>query len=563
MPRISRVAKDKEPVAKKKTPVAKPKKAPVKKKASPRSSAVKRTVKKPVTRKAPAKAAPRRSAPAKKDNRVVVDIIADEEEFVLDGEPTPIFSSWPDLNDHTEVEDIFSHHDIPDNGMRNNPAAAALPAEEEEEEEEEETEETAADDEYDKQKKFFSDWAAKNAPQEEGEPPAVAPTKRPVGLYRHQAWIYLGATIVLLAAVFYLFFSKLTVVISPKGETINDAVTFNVGSATSTKGIAAPSAVDLDTNRNIEGNLQVMEIFAEKTYQTSAEQVTTNQVSGTVTLVNKTAKNQPLVAKTRLLTTDSKLFRLRNTVNIPAGGSISAEIYADSTNADATVSGPTKFTIPGLWAGLQDKIYGESGMALTADVQTKRVIKQSDLDSAKKDINEVLDLKIKNSLNANDSDRVAVYEDDNDVGVANVTYNAKVGQNKADFTAKAVKKVVVATFSRAKAIDLAKARLLMLIPDDKQLSSFDQQHITYSMESYDKTSNTAVVKAYFTGIMSLESDSSLIDRKKLVGLNKQQIAQYLESFPEINDYRLEFSPSFISTAPNLPDRIEIKINDLQ
>jgi hypothetical protein len=55
----------------------------------------------------------------------------------------------------------------------------------------------------------------------------------------------------------------------------------------------------------------------------------------------------------------------------------------------------------------------------------------------------------------------------------------------------------------------------------------------------------------------------LIDRKKLVGLNKQQIAQYLESFPEINDYRLEFSPSFISTAPNLPDRIEIKINDLQ
>jgi len=556
MPKISKASKEKITTAKKKT-AAKTKEKPIKKKTVAKKTPVKRVPAKktPVKKVIKKPAAPKMTAA--KTNRVTVDIISDEEEFSIFNEPAQAFSSWPNFDNDAPAEDIFSSlektetENQTDNTNEDyktdtdNSGDDDIPSED--------------NDEYNKQKNFFSDWASQNAPKNGEEKVTLAPTKKSIGLYRRQAFMYLGATAILLAAVFYLFFSKLTITISPQGETINDAVTFNVGSVTAT----TTAAVDLGTNKTVEGNLQVTEVTAEKNYQTSGEEIPGKEITGTVTLINKSAKAQPLVVKTRLLSADNKLYRLKESINIPAGGSVVANVYADNPSADMSISEPTHFTIPGLWAGLQDKIYAESSAPLTLQTKTKMIITQSDLDQAKKDISEVLDLKIKNNLKSIADDKVAVYDDSGEDNDVTISFNAKVGEEKANFTAKAVKKTVIATFSKDKVLDLAKARLLMLIPDDKQLSDFSQDKITYSLESFDKKTNTAVVKAYFTGTMSLKSDSSLLDRKKLVGLNSQQISEYLNSFPEIKDYKLNFSPSFIKTAPNLPDRINIEINNLQ
>lgn len=535
MPTISKKTKTKKVVAKKKTATPKTKVAPVKKK----------IVKKKVVKKVVKKAA----TPApKKANQIVVDIISDDEpkfspyqETEITPEPkavSPVFSSWsdfsskPKVDTETEAEDILSEIDEEDD----NQAIESKDAEE-----------------YDKQKKFFSDWATQNAPREGEEKPSLAPSKKSVGLYRRQAIFYLGATLILLLAVCYFFFVKLTIKIAPQGEIINDSVSFNIVSdkASSTAEIA---------NRNVDGELKVESVSAEKTYQTSVNDVSndegTSLVTGTITLINKYNKNQPLVATTRLLSADGKLFRLKEAVNIPAGGTINASVYADKAGAEMEVTANTRFTIPGLWAGIQDRIYGENQNALS--YQTKRIVKQSDLDKAIKDISEVLDLKVKNDLQAT-SDTAVVFGNTESEIVTE--FNVKLGDEIDEFTVKASKKIVVATFSKDKAIELAKARLSLIVSDDKQLSSFNTNQITYSLDNFDEGSSTAEIKAYFTGLMSLKSDSSLIDRRKLVGLNEQQISEYLSTFPEVKDYKLEFWPSFIKTAPNLPDRINIQIGE--
>lgn len=548
MPKISKTPKVKKIAAKKKTSTVKAKETPVKKK----------TVKKPTVKKAAKTSSVKKEAP-KKTNKVIVDIISDEQEsfFGYDGndqnaEPinlAPVFSSWPNFDKKNEAEDILSETDEEDEDIQ---------------EEEEEDDEAFAEEneEYDKQKKFFSDWASQNAPKEGEERPSLAPVKKSIGLYRRQAIFYLGATLILLLAVAYFFFVKLTVLISPQGETINDSVSFNVV-ATDASSTATSTDSAEAVNKTINGNLQITEVSAEKTYQTASDDVSgdesTGLVTGTVTLINKYNKTQPLVAKTRLLSPDGKLFRLKEAVSIPAGGTATASVYADKNGADMAVDANTRFTIPGLWAGIQDRIYAENPAPLTYQLQEKRVIKQSDLDKAKKDINEVIDLKIKNQLQTITSDKAAVSGDIDDEIVTE--FNAKVGDEKSDFTVKAKKKVIIATFSKDKVIELAKARLSLVISDDKQLSNFNTSQITYSLENYDQLNKTAEIKAYFTGLMSLKSDSSLIDRKKLVGLNEKQISQYLDTFPEVKEYKLEFWPSFIKTAPNLPDRINIKINE--
>lgn len=547
MPKISKTPKVKKIATKKKTSAAKTKEAPAKKK----------VVKKPAAKKAAKTSSVTKETP-KKTNKVIVDIISDEKEsfFGYDGndqndEPinlAPVFSSWPDFDKKNKAEDILSETD----------------EEDEISEEENEYNEAFAEEneEYDKQKKFFSDWASQNALKEGEERPSLAPAKKSIGLYRRQAIFYLGATLILLLAVAYFFFVKLTVLVSPQGETINDSVSFNVV-ATDTSSTATSTESAEAVNKTINGDLQITEVSAEKTYQTASEDVSSDEstglVSGTVTLINKYNKTQPLVAKTRLLSPDGKLFRLKEAVSVPAGGTATASVYADKTGADMAVDANTRFTIPGLWAGIQDRIYAENPAPLTYQIQEKRIVKQSDLDKAKKDINEVIDLKIKNQLQTVTSDKAAVSGDIDDDIITE--FNAKVGDEKSEFTVKAKKKVVIATFSKDKVIELAKARLALVISDDKQLSNFNTSQITYSLENYDQSNKTAEIKAYFTGLMSLKSDSSLIDRKKLVGLNEKQISQYLDTFPEIKEYKLEFWPSFIKTAPNLPDRINIQINN--
>jgi len=537
MPITSKKTKIKKVVPKKKTSTTKVKEAPAKKKVVKKSVVKKKVVKKTTESPAP-----------KKANQIVVDIISDDDDkfsgynnITPEQKPvSPVFSSWSDFErkPQAEAEDILSDVDKDEEPQGLEPSEI---------------------EEYDKQKKFFSDWAAQNAPKEGEEKPSLAPTKKSIGLYRRQAFFYIGATLILLLAVAYFFFVKLTVIISPQGETINDSVSFNIVGANAS---STATSTDIEAaNKTINGNLQISEITAEKTYQTTGEEVSTGQasgnVTGTVTLINKYSENQPLVVKTRLLSSDGKLFRLKKSVNVPAGGSITAEVYADKAGADMTVDAGTRFTIPGLWAGIQDRIYAENSEAFTYQSQVKRLVKQSDLDAAKKDINEVLDLKVKNDLQSVASDQAVVYGDTD--GDVTTEFNVKLGDEVSSFTVKAKKKIVVATFSKDKAIELAKARLNLVVSDDKQLSNFDDSKITYTLENYDDTTKTAEVKEYFTGIMSLKSDSSLIDRNKLVGLNEAQISQYLDTFPEVKEYKLDFWPTFIKTAPNLPDRINIEI----
>ena len=562
MPKISKTLKAKTVKPKNKSAKVLAKPAPVKKK----------IVKKVVAKKVVKKMVPEKIIP-KKSNKVVVDVISDEENFPNTAdfkETVPVFSSWPNFNKTTETtkgdvlapaDDIYKEVDeasedaanetvFANPQIENNFGEKVIPAD---------------DENLDKQKKFFSDWAAQIKPVEGQEKPTLAPNKKSIRLYRRQAFLYLGATLILLLAVFYLFFSKLTVSISPQGEIINDSLSLNIEADASSNSAAVATTTDSTVDQNskiIDGDVKVVDFSAEKTYQTSGEAVTsdvTSEVTGVVTLINRSNKNQPLVVKTRLLSPDGKLFRLKESVNIPAGGSVTANVYADKPSIDMAISTPTRFTIPGLWAGLQTQIYAENSDAFTFQNQTKKYIKQSDLDQAKQDISDVLALKVKNDLSTPRTDEIVVYGDND--GTVSTEFSAKIGEEKPEFTVKAVKKVAVVTFSKEKAAALAQARLSLLVSDDKQLIDFDKNKITYTLDSFDPNTKTAVVKSYFGGSMSLKSDSTLIDRKKLVGLSRQQISEYLNGFPEIKSYNLNFSPSFISTAPTLPDRINIKIQN--
>ena len=101
-----------------------------------------------------------------------------------------------------------------------------------------------------------------------------------------------------------------------------------------------------ESANGLAGVVNSLDLTYKKTYPATGEEIIGQEVVGEVIIINNYTKNQPLVATTRLLSPDGKLYRLKETVNVPAGGTVKAAVYADEPKEEMAI-GPAcriKFT---------------------------------------------------------------------------------------------------------------------------------------------------------------------------------------------------------------------------
>ncbi len=376
---------------------------------------------------------------------------------------------------------------------------------------------------------------------------AVAPKKSQTGsIYRKLAVSFVALTLILVAAVLYFNFSSLTVVIIPIQEKIMDNASAE---------IVGQSNASL-TGGQFIGVVKQVPVEQTKEFSASGKEVLGEEVTGKVTIVNNYVKNQPLVATTRLLS-GNKLYRLKDTVNVPAGGKVEAEVYADVAKPEMAI-GASKFTIPGLWAGIQDKIYAESKVPLKFSQKIKYAIKQSDIDGAVSALKADLLANAKSQVGQAYKDYAqALFAVDNNSVSQEVS--GKVGEEKEKFSIKMKTMVTVVAFNDEDIYNQAKSRLAATLADDKEIAEFNKQDISYALENFNLSQGTATVSLSATAKTTLKDDAELIKKNNLAGLDAEQIKTYLNSLPEVAGYEIRFFPSFIKKAPSLADRIKIEI----
>lgn len=480
--------------------------------------------KKPAKKIAPAK----KIVTKPKAKPVIIDVIEDDDDNLLDS-------------------NFFSDESLAKHGSA---ALASAPAELDETEVFE-----AEDEELDVQKKFFSDLVSEikvkktSGLPEELEIKRHKSPKKKISLYSRLALKFLILVGVLAVLVFYFSFSKLTILVTPQVEAIGDTLFLRVGDSNASSTILAD-----DAREKVSGSVNEYQVEVTKVYSATGEDALGQEVTGKVTLVNNYIKDQPLVATTRLLSGDNKLFRLKNAVTIPAGGKIEAEIYADKIAPEMAIN-PAHFTIPGLWAGLQDKIYADSSEPFVYQTSSEKYVKAADLQLALREVDSLVMAKAKENQNF-PAGSVVLYEVLDSVDAKT---SAQAGDKVKEFTLTAKAKVAVVVFLKQDVEKLAAAKLNLLIPDDKELSEFKPESLSYTLEDYNESEKAAAVKASFSGLMILKNNADIIDREKLINLNSSQIATYLSDYPEIGHYELKFFPTFVKKAPHLIDRIEVKI----
>ena len=373
--------------------------------------------------------------------------------------------------------------------------------------------------------------------------------QKSIGLYRSLALTFIAFTIILLAGVFYVYFVGLTVEVTPKKERISDKATFVVKNGEATA----------DVKDSVGGVIEQIPITEEKVYQATGADILGQEIVGKVTLYNDQAKPQTLVATTRVMSPDGKIFRIKNSVNIPANSSQEVEIYTDEPSQDLAI-GPTSFTLPALWAGLQDKVYAKSTEAFVYNTQVKKYVQQIDIDNGLEDLKKALMDKANQQFSNNYKgfDKVILQIDK---GSFDAKVSAKAKDNVDQFTITINTLIDVVAFNKKDAEKLVGGKLVSVIPDDKKLIGLESSDVDYSLDNIDFNAKQATINASFSGSITAKKVSDLIDKSKLIGLNKDQISNYLNNLDRFSDFKINFTPGFMKTAPTLVDRIKIIVKD--
>jgi hypothetical protein len=371
-----------------------------------------------------------------------------------------------------------------------------------------------------------------------------------INIYKKIAFSFIILTIILLITVFYFSFVKLTITIIPSKERLSDSLMLSINDKKNYL---------QETKKSINGIVDQVEFEESNQYKSTGQEIIGEEGVGVVMMINNYTKNQPLVASTRLLSPDNKLFRIKNTINVPAGGSMEVEVYADKPNESMAIA-PTTFTIPGLWAGLQDKIYAKSQEGFLYQKQVKRTILEKDIEQSIVDLKKLLIEKAEKKFGQNYEgfDKVIYSLDDNSISIE---IDSKAGEEKENFIATAKASVNIIAFLSKTVGNLAEEKLLVIIPDNKKLVDFNREEMVCILNDSDMEQGQASISVNFNGFMILDEEAEIVDRTKILGLSKAQLIGHLESKKEIDHFEVKFSPAFIDRVPNLVDRIKIINSD--
>jgi hypothetical protein len=371
---------------------------------------------------------------------------------------------------------------------------------------------------------------------------------KPLHIYRKISLFFIILTLLLLSAMAYFSLVKVDISLVLNKEQVKGD--FVVG--------VANDAQTSSSSQVIAGAVKEVTVEQTKEFEATGKQILGADVNGTVKIVNNYVRNQPLVANTRLLTSDNQVVHLKTTVNVPAGGSVEVAVFSADATSSINIPVNSRLTIPGLWQGIQDKIYAESLTPITYQEKFKKIVSADDISGAEIAMKQELENKIKTDIIPTYQGQYSkvLYKIEDETLVS--TVDAKQGEVKDYYNARGTVKVLVVAFSDQAVVKLAQDQLIGQLTANKVLITFDQAALTYELGNYDAVAGSASVNVGFAGTV-MAKDQALVDKSRLLGLTASQLENYLKSLPEIGSYQIRFTPGFIGRVPYLINRINVNV----
>lgn len=372
--------------------------------------------------------------------------------------------------------------------------------------------------------------------------------------YRNFGLIFFSLSLIFLIFVFYLTWAKVTIVITAAAQKISQDFIVEVK-----EGAVIDSLADKGF---VSGKVETIEVQDKTIFSATGSKASTGKLDtvGEVLITNNNTKEQTLVATTRLADPkdpEKTLVRLKNTVTVPAGGSVKAVVYPENPDDFKTIS-PMRFIIPGLWGVLKEKIYAENEKPL-GEVSSIIVVTKEDLDQAEKTLKDKLKQQAITQSNQNLEPSQTLWPKLVSIESSSASFDAKAGDEVSEFSAEIKLKTIVVAFNEGEILSLAREKLKAGLGGDKQLVTVDSKNLSYTLEKYNSVLKTAQIKVHAEGGSVLSQASQLLNKDGLLGKTAEEVKSYLSQYPEIQSVEVKFSPSWLKKTPRIKDKIKIEV----
>ncbi|PIS40520.1 MAG: hypothetical protein COT26_02900 [Candidatus Kerfeldbacteria bacterium CG08_land_8_20_14_0_20_43_14] len=316
----------------------------------------------------------------------------------------------------------------------------------------------------------------------------------------------------------------------------------------------------------IEKTVEVEQTFQVETkpVQKPTETPTfTGKARGKIKIINNNSKVQPLMATTRFKSPDGLIFRIQERINVPASGNVTALIVADEAGEKGTLKKDTHFTIPGLWPGLQDKIYGIAtedfygeetktqnsdlpGLAATELANAEDVLKKAAIEKALADLQKLLPSGRK------------LFPDMIYAGVTK-REGPKIGDQKASYNLKLTVKTIGIAVDEAKVLEAAQKILDSTITKDLQLLTISSSDLKFTVNSYDSAKARADFEITATGKTTLAPSHILLKPESYTGKDQADVRTLLATYPAVSNVLIELSPFWNKKITSDKNNLQLEI----
>lgn len=351
--------------------------------------------------------------------------------------------------------------------------------------------------------------------------------------------ILIGAGIILIGFSAYIF-------IKPKVEIEIRPVKEKIELQTETNSI--PTEV-FGTEKNLSGE------FTATGLRQKAE-----KAHGAIRIYNNYSSSpQTLIASTRFISSDGKLFRTPTKVTVPGTpNTIDIEVVADQPGEEYNI-GPSTFSIPG-FAGTPKytSFYAKSFEPMTGGIKREVVyVMQEDLDKAEKALKEKVLQECKISLKAAVPQTYIYLEEALDCQIKGFSSSSKAGQEADKFVSQVKTEGRILAFKKSDLADFAKNHIKSQAAAGKEVNE-NSLETEYDAKTIDLKTEKITLSLKIWGEIFTAPDQSGI-KETIKGKTVEETKAIIGALPETTSSRAKLWPFWAKRIPLDLERIKIKI----
>ncbi|PIR04824.1 MAG: hypothetical protein COV57_02225 [Candidatus Liptonbacteria bacterium CG11_big_fil_rev_8_21_14_0_20_35_14] len=322
---------------------------------------------------------------------------------------------------------------------------------------------------------------------------------------------------------------------------------------------------------DLTANTIAGEVFTEKKnltleFNTSGEKKVEKKATGMIKIYNAfSSTSQPLVATTRLLTPDGKLFRLVDNITVPganivdgeiAPSSIDAKVIADKPGAEYNIGPVERFSIPGFQGTSKYKAFYGASLSNMAGGFIGVISFPTDEDAKKAKAK--VEKQLAENLKAFSSNSIP----ENFIVLSDAS---KITINKIEIVEDINKEGKFSVYGEGQLKTIAFPKISFLELLQKKASdqigfsvSLEENKLLFNNISTNIDSNSIFFNVDWNGVATRLIDDETI-KQAIKGKNSADLKNYITSLDGVASAKISFWPFWVKKSPDNTSKINIEI----